>query len=63
MSQTAAAGEADPGLATLTSLDPAIRAASVPEEFGSELCKHATEEMAILAGILPKLCSRLAIGK
>ncbi|KAJ5763374.1 hypothetical protein N7533_002055 [Penicillium manginii] len=35
--------------------DPEIRKASVPDEFAKGLLQHATEEMAILATVLPDL--------
>jgi len=35
--------------------DPAIRAQLVPAALAKGLCKHATEEMAILASILPEM--------
>lgn len=35
--------------------DPQIRREQVPQEFTIGLLKHATEEMAILATILPQL--------
>jgi len=33
--------------------DPGVRASLTPPHLGLGLCKHATEEMSILAGILP----------
>ncbi|OBT95954.1 hypothetical protein VE01_06026 [Pseudogymnoascus verrucosus] len=38
-------------------IDPAQRAAGVPDFLPKGLCQHATEEMAILASILPELYS------
>ncbi|CAI7595590.1 unnamed protein product [Penicillium pancosmium] len=35
--------------------DPEIRKANVPDEFAKGLLKHATEEMAILATVLPDM--------
>lgn len=35
--------------------DPAVRASLTPPHLGLGLCKHATEEMSILAGIVPGL--------
>ncbi|TID17559.1 Phloretin hydrolase [Venturia nashicola] len=35
--------------------DPAVRASLTPPHLGLGLCKHATEEMSILASILPGL--------
>jgi DAPG hydrolase PhiG domain len=36
-------------------IDPGVRASLTPPHLGLGLCKHATEEMSILAGILPEM--------
>lgn len=35
--------------------DPGVRASLTPPHLGLGLCKHATEEMSILASVLPRM--------
>ena len=40
--------------------DPEVRKCAVPDFLPEGLCRHATEEMAILASILPGLYEKYA---
>lgn len=42
--------------------DPEIRKANVPEKFAKGLLQHATEEMAILATVLPEMYHKFSRG-